>query len=211
MWFHPRHLFVEGAKMSKSKGNFFTIRDLVAKGYEPAAIRLELIKTHYRSNANFTEQGLKDSARIVERWRRARGEGAVVPARTAVNAESAYAVAAFAAALHEDLNIAEAIAQVNRFASEAPAGTPETAATMAMFDAVLGVLEREKAKTSQTAIGIFTGGLAPDPRVVELLEARRDAKSAKDFKKSDSIRDELIGLGYAIKDVAGGKVEVSKK
>ena len=207
MWFHPRHLFVEGAKMSKSKGNFFTIRDLVAKGYEPAAIRLELIKTHYRSNANFTEQGLKDSARIVERWRRARGE-AVVPAGAAVNAD---AVAAFAAALHEDLNIAEAIAQVNRFASEAPAGTPETAATMAMFDAVLGVLEREKAKTSQTDIGIFTGGLAPDPRVVELLEARRDAKAAKDFKKSDSIRDELVGLGYAIKDVAGGKVEVSKK
>src|SRR5262249_35908561 len=70
MWFHPRFLFVEGAKMSKSKGNFFTARDLFAKGHEAAAVRLELIRTHYRSNANFTEQGLKDSQRMVDRWRR---------------------------------------------------------------------------------------------------------------------------------------------
>ncbi|MEC9373789.1 MAG: hypothetical protein VYC34_08095, partial [Planctomycetota bacterium] len=69
-WIHVRHLFVEGEKMSKSKGNFFTVRQLIDKGFDPAAIRLELIKTHYRSNANFTEQGLKDSARMVERWRR---------------------------------------------------------------------------------------------------------------------------------------------
>ncbi len=69
MWFHPRFLLVEGEKMSKSKGNFFTARDLFAKGHEPAAVRLELIKTHYRSNANFTEQGLKDSAARIERWR----------------------------------------------------------------------------------------------------------------------------------------------
>lgn len=69
-WMHVRHLMVEGAKMSKSKGNFFTIRDLIAKGFDPAAIRLELIKTHYRSNADFTEQGLVDSQRRIERWRR---------------------------------------------------------------------------------------------------------------------------------------------
>jgi cysteinyl-tRNA synthetase len=70
MWFHPRFLLVEGTKMSKSKGNFFTARDLFAKGIEPAALRLELIKTHYRSNANFTMQGLADSQRMVDRWRR---------------------------------------------------------------------------------------------------------------------------------------------
>ncbi len=69
-WFHVRHLQVEGEKMSKSKGNFYTIRDLVSKGFSPAAIRLELIKTHYRANANFTEQGLIDSERRIKRWRR---------------------------------------------------------------------------------------------------------------------------------------------
>ncbi len=68
LWFHPRFLFVEGAKMSKSKGNFFTARDLFAKGYEPAAVRLELIRTHYRSNADFREQGLKDCQRMLNRW-----------------------------------------------------------------------------------------------------------------------------------------------
>jgi cysteinyl-tRNA synthetase len=68
-WFHARFLQVEGEKMSKSKGNFFTARDLFARGHEPAAVRLELIKTHYRVNANFTEQGLKDSARRIEGYR----------------------------------------------------------------------------------------------------------------------------------------------
>ncbi|MFT5205472.1 MAG: cysteinyl-tRNA synthetase, partial [Phycisphaerales bacterium] len=69
-WFHTRFLLVDGGKMSKSKGNFYTLRDLVSKGASPAAIRLELIRTHYRSNANFTMQGLKDSQRQIDRWNR---------------------------------------------------------------------------------------------------------------------------------------------
>ena len=84
MWFHPRFLLAEGAKMSKSKGNFFTARDLFAKGIEPGALRLELIKTHYRSNANFTMQGLADSQRMIDRWRRvhdgARAAAGLAPA-----------------------------------------------------------------------------------------------------------------------------------
>jgi cysteinyl-tRNA synthetase len=73
-WFHTRHLAVEGEKMSKSKGNFFTARDLFAKGHTPAALRLELIRTHYRSNANFTLQGLADCQRMIDRWSRAHAE-----------------------------------------------------------------------------------------------------------------------------------------
>lgn len=68
-WFHPRFLKVEGEKMSKSKGTMYTLRDLTAKGIDPAAIRLELIKTHYRANADFSMQGLKDSAKRIDRWR----------------------------------------------------------------------------------------------------------------------------------------------
>ncbi len=70
VWFHTRHLIVEGEKMSKSKGNFFTARDLFAKGVTPAALRLEITRTHYRTNANFTMQGLADCQRMIDRWSR---------------------------------------------------------------------------------------------------------------------------------------------
>lgn len=69
-WFHPRFLKVDGQKMSKSKGTMYTLGDLKAKGFDPAAIRLELIKTHYRANADFSIQGLKDSTRRIRNWRR---------------------------------------------------------------------------------------------------------------------------------------------
>tara|TARA_R110002073_G_scaffold118918_1_gene258390 strand:- start:248488 stop:250356 length:1869 start_codon:yes stop_codon:yes gene_type:complete len=68
-WFHPRFLKVEGEKMSKSKGTMYTLRDLTAKGIDPAAIRLELIKTHYRANADFSMQGLRDSAKQISNYR----------------------------------------------------------------------------------------------------------------------------------------------
>ncbi len=216
MWFHPRFLFVEGAKMSKSKGNFFTARDLFAKGYEPAAVRLELIRTHYRSNANFTEQGLKDSQRMVDRWRRfvsGMGLPAHVSAAAAENLGSASPEAtearrAFTDALHDDLNIAGAIAAVNTFTNK-PNPTPADAALMRTFDGILGVLELEQATSAQTDIGLFIG-CDPDAAVIAKLNDRVAAKKAKDFAKSDAIRDELAKLGYAIKDVAGGKVEVRK-
>ncbi|MFN0134284.1 MAG: cysteine--tRNA ligase [Phycisphaerales bacterium] len=204
MWFHPRFLLVEGEKMSKSKGNFFTARDLFAKGIEPAALRLELIKTHYRSNANFTMQGLADSQRTIERWRRAMAE----PARGSASASGSpgtEARVAFADALNDDLNIAGAIAAINSWTSSGEADP----ALLARFDAVLGVLSLERPQSAQTSIGVFIG-IDHDDRVVSLLEARRDARAAKDFRRSDQIRDELAALGYAIKDMAGGKVEVRR-
>jgi cysteinyl-tRNA synthetase len=210
MWFHPRFLFVEGAKMSKSKGNFFTARDLFAKGHEPAAVRLELIKTHYRSNANFTEQGLKDSGRTVERLRRfvetARLAGPASASSTRLAVETN-----FADALHDDLNIAGALGELNKWIGETPAPGPAEAAALQRLDAVLGLLELEKPAEAKTDLGVFMDGLAPDPAVVAKLEERVAAKKAKDFPRSDAIRDELAGMGYAIKDVAGGKVEVRRK
>jgi cysteinyl-tRNA synthetase len=207
LWFHPRFLFVEGAKMSKSRGNFFTARDLFAKGYEPAAVRLELIRTHFRSNANFTEQGLKDSARIVERWRRfAQQAGAAGPG--ALNAEVS---SAFAAAMNDDLNIAGAIGIINKWASETDSPTRADAALLERFDHVLGLLERERPAGLDTDIALFAPGLAPDALVIQKLADRRAARAAKDFKRSDAIRDELAAMGYDIKDVAGGKVEVRRR
>jgi len=206
-WLHARFLQVEGEKMSKSKGNFFTARDLFAKGHEPASVRLELIKTHYRSNANFTEQGLKDSARIVERWRtfadRARA--------SSIPGERNDAVAdAFASAMSDDLNIAGALGVVNAWLGQTPEPTQADAALLAEFDAVLGLLELERAARAETAIGVFAAGLEPDAEVERLLTERRDARAGKDFARADAIRTELTSRGYAIKDMPGGRVEVTR-
>jgi cysteinyl-tRNA synthetase len=194
--------------MSKSKGNFFTARDLFDKGHEPAALRLALISTHYRSNANFTEQLLKDAARMIERWRKIAdaptisnpgGQGARDAARLA-----------FADALHEDLNIAGAIAAINTWVGSCDTPGSEDAALMKTFDEVLGVLSLPRSASTSTAIGVFLPGVTPNDEVQGLLEQRRAARAAKDFKKSDEIRDALLKMGYTIKDVAGGKVEVGR-
>jgi cysteinyl-tRNA synthetase len=211
LWFHPRFLFVEGAKMSKSKGNFFTARDLFAKGYEPAAVRLELIKTHYRSNANFTEQGLKDSQRTVERFRRFADAARAGGAPAATGGASTPVEQAFADAMNDDLNIAGALGELNKWINQTPSPGAAEAAALARIDAVLGLLELEKPASAQTDLGVFLDGLAPDPAVIAKLVERLEAKKARDFARSDAIRDQLAAMGYAIKDVAGGKVEVRRK
>jgi cysteinyl-tRNA synthetase len=210
LWFHPRFLPVDGEKMSKSKGNFFTARDIFAQGHEPAALRLELIKTHYRSNANFTERGLKDSGRIVERWRRFLAGAEQSPARPGDDERLAPVRAAFADAMHEDLNIAGALGAVNRWLGETERPTRADADLLRLLDATLGVLELEAPAAAETDIGLFAPGVEPDAAVIEKLHARAEARAAKDFAAADAIRDELAVMGYAIKDVAGGKVEVRR-
>ncbi|MCC6285913.1 MAG: cysteine--tRNA ligase [Phycisphaerales bacterium] len=212
-WFHPRFLLVNGEKMSKSRGNFFTARQLLDQGHEPGALRLELIRTHYRANANFTDQGLRDAARVIERWRRvleadkgARGS-AVSPegegARDRCRAE-------FTRAMNDDLNVAGAIAAVNTWVGSLGQATPADARFMREIDEVLGVLALARLQASETDIGLFAPGIEPDARVIERLLARRDARARRDFAASDAIRDELLAMGYAIKDVPGGKVEVRR-
>jgi cysteinyl-tRNA synthetase len=208
LWFHPRFLLVEGEKMSKSKGNFFTARDLFAKGHDPAAVRLELIRTNYRTNANFTEQGLKDSARMVDRWRRFMDAGR---ASKEAGQTNEHVRAAFTRDMNDDLNIAGAIGTINKWVAETPSPTKADAGLMQQFDDVLGLLALERLESAQTSIGIFMPGTEPDDRVIALLEDRRAARAAKDFARSDAIRDQLAALGYTIKDVAGGRVEVSRK
>jgi cysteinyl-tRNA synthetase len=213
MWFHPRFLFVEGAKMSKSKGNFFTARQLTTpapegKGFEPAAVRLELIKTHYRSNANFTEQGLRDSARTVDRWRRF-AEAAAASGAPGDEPGAAACRAAVAEALHDDLNVAGAIGEINAWMGRAAAPGRAEAALLKDLDAVLGVLALERPQAASTDVGVFVG-CDPDPAVLAKLTERVEAKKSKDFARSDAIRAELAAMGYQIKDVAGGKVEVRR-
>ncbi|MBU6412119.1 MAG: cysteine--tRNA ligase [Planctomycetes bacterium] len=207
-WFHGRHLMVEGQKMAKSKGNFFTARDLFAKGIEPAALRLELIRTHYRSNANFTMQGLADCQRMVDRWRRwldsATTSGPASPAALESQAR-------FAAAMHDDLNIALALAELNGFTSSISNPTTGDAETFRGCESTLAILSLPRPAAQTTSIAAYAPGVTPSDEIESLLAQRRDARAAKDFKKSDEIRDALAARGLAIKDIAGGKVEVSRK
>ena len=206
-WFHTRHLQVEGEKMSKSKGNFFTARDLFAKGVTPAALRLELVRTHYRTNANFTMQGLQDCQRMIDRWSRAHAQlvdrakqgGAPDEARAAGPFERA--LAAFTDAVCDDLNLARAIAALNEAVGARPeahaASCPhrELASLLAM-DSVLGVLGRNAPLADAVP--------AEDPafvvRVMELIAQRSAARASKDWSASDRIRDELASLGVTVKD-----------
>ncbi|MCC6906947.1 MAG: cysteine--tRNA ligase [Phycisphaerales bacterium] len=205
-WFHPRHLFVEGQKMSKSKGTFFTVRDLLARGYGPAAIRLELIKTHYRSNANFTFQGLKDTQRMTQRWRafveRGESSGSDRPADEAVLRE-------FSEAMDSDLNIAGALGAINKWISQTPEPSRADAAMMRRLDNVLGVLELPEQADAALLdrLGIAPTGESIDAAQVERLIAERNAaRAGRDFKRADAIRDELASMGIEIKDGPQGTI-----
>ena len=207
-WFHARFLRVEGQKMSKSAGTFFTARDLFAQGHEPAAVRLELIKTHYRANADFSAEGLKASAKAVERFRRVLAAGG---SETRTLRPGDHPVLdAVAAALHDDLNIAGALGELNKWINATPEPDADDAAAMRTIDGVLGLLGLARAEATSTAIGVFLPGVEPDETIESLLAERAAARTAKDFARSDAIRDELAGMGLAIKDVAGGKVEVGR-
>jgi cysteinyl-tRNA synthetase len=203
-WFHTRFLIVEGEKMSKSKGNFFTLRDLLDKGASPAAVRLEIIRTHYRSNANFTMQGLADSQRMIDRWARAReslaGAGAQVCSKSGPLSE---AVPMFVQALCSDLNIAGAIGVLNEAVGRLrePTGLDARCelAALDQMNSVLGVLDLEREAKADT------GAAGVDASMIESKIAERAAaRKARDFKRGDAIRDELLAMGVEIKDGAGG-------
>lgn len=209
-WFHPRHLFVDGAKMSKSKGNFYTLSDLLAKGASPAAVRLALMQTHYRSNANFTMKELANAQRQVERWRRLRETLGAMDNDVAAHPASwfegktsplAMAVKRFAEALGSDLNVAGAIAVLNEAVGDHEAGragkfdpSVERAALDTMLD-TLGV------RALAWEAGSGDAGEADLASAVEAKLAERiAARQAKDWSRADAIRDELLEMGVAIKD-----------
>lgn len=210
-WFHARFLRVEGKKMSKSAGTFYTARDLFSQGHEPAAVRLELVKTHYRANADFSMEGLKASARAVEKFRSFAGDPD--PSFAPMAPGDHPVLQAVAADLHDDLNIAGALGTINKWINETNAGegpTGDDRRAMRTLDLVLGLLDLERAESKSTSIGVFLPGVEPDETIEALLGERAEARKAKDFARSDAIRDELAGMGLSIKDVAGGKVEVGR-
>jgi cysteinyl-tRNA synthetase len=211
VWLHTRHLMVDGEKMSKSKGNFFTIRDLVAKGFDPLAIRYALISTRYRESMNFTMQGLHDAASAVttlrdlaEKLHIAAGLPAVpspAPAPTNLQPADQKMLDAFSAALDDDLNIAGSLAALFTWAApltkqkKIPADQAASAlATLKKVDHVLAV--------------IFPPLRALPPETITQIESliaqRNAARAAKDWPKSDTLRKDLLALGIEIKDTPTG-------
>jgi cysteinyl-tRNA synthetase len=202
-WIHTRHLMVEGQKMSKSLGNFYTVRGLVAEGFDPAAIRYLLISAHYRAPANFTKEGLggawESVVRIRQFVRRMEAAAASPDAGSpeAVDAAIATFLQGFGAAIDDDLNMSEALARVFDFMREInrlePAGEGARRAGDALrrADSVLGLLQGEKASSEDAEIEV-------------LVQARIAARKARDFARADELRQQLIARGIVVEDTAQG-------
>ncbi len=217
-WLHRRHIFVEGKKMSKSAGNFYTVRDLLGRGYDGLEIRYALVSSHYRSQSNFTFQGLDDARKNLRYLREFRLNMESLPecqpaAGELENLEalSRESDAAFVAALDDDLNTSGALGVVHEFCSAAYSSVRSrqaggrAAAVLARWDSVLGVLDREAA----ARVGESGGSEEVVPgwsseRIEAAIEERRTARNAKDFAAADRIRDELAAAGIVIKDGAEG-------
>jgi cysteinyl-tRNA synthetase len=230
-WFHVRFLLVDGRKMSKSEGNFYTLRDLLLKGYKASAIRLALISVPYRHQLNFTFEGLTEATNAIDRLRTfvARLKKATLAEGTteALQAAAGKAEAGFVAALENDLNTAEARAPIFDLvravnsaldAGSVLAGDRERVlAVLDKFDAVFAVIaDRDEAPTraavawaesagqlEKVAPELLVAGLT-DEEVDALIAERNLARKQRNFKRSDEIRDELTAKGIVIEDARDG-------
>jgi cysteinyl-tRNA synthetase len=206
-WLHAEFLMVEGQKMAKSLGNYYTLRDLVAKGYQPEAIRYLLASVPYRKSLNFTMDGLKSAAIAIERLRnfklRLDTDQFTDGTNEALVARTGEASAAFGNALNDDINTAEALAAVFEYvrdansamdAAEFRAGNQAAALEfLASFDAIFKVLE-PTAKAGELS----------NAAVEERIAARAAAKKAKNFAMADQIRVDLLELGIILEDTKSG-------
>ena len=201
-WMHGAHLMVEGKKMSKSLGNFFTLRDLLAKGYSGREVRYLLLTAHYRETFNFTLEGLTGAktalARIDEcvgKLRELGAQGSSPP-----GSASSDFLARFSNALSDDLNISAAWAAVFDWVRDTNKRLADTALTAA--DAASALAAWEKV---DSVLGIGSKAEAEAPGEIQALaEERTAAKKAKDFKRADAIREELKAKGWAIEDTPKG-------
>jgi cysteinyl-tRNA synthetase len=224
-WLHAEHLLVEGEKMSKSLGNFYTLRDLFAKGYKPSALRFALASVPYRRQLNFTFDGLQQAASSVERLRNfadriAQGKFPA-GAHKSMSARVAEAAEEFDAGLSDDLNTARALGAIFEFVREAniamdkgefsPADAPAAQKFLQDFDRIFAVLENNDAQKLQ-ALGYGQSSAAVDDAEIEKLVAdRQSARQSRDFATADRIRKELDKRGIILEDSRDGSVRWKRK
>lgn len=216
-WIHARFLMVEGEKMSKSKGNFFTVRQLLEgnatfagetmPAVHPAVLRYELLKAHYRSNMNFTRKGLVDSAGAVKRLTEFRRRLEQQCQHQAIAADASHPVVArFLAALADDLNIAAALAVVLPWANTESTDAAADLGAFQLINRVLNVapLGEGLPDCPEQFYGEFDEADQAYQSALELCREIDAARSAKDFGKADQIRSQLIDAGYDVKTTKEG-------
>lgn len=202
-WMHNEMLMVEGKKMAKSFGNYYTLRDLVEKGHNPIAIRYLLLATHYRQLQNFTFEGLDSARNALQRLYD------FMDRLTSVKSQKSHpevseilkeAQKGFEEALDDDLNISEALGkifdlvkEINKFIDEGDFSSQDAEKTLALmerFDSVLGILKREELKL--------------DEEVMELIAKREQARKKKRWEEADKLRKEIEALGIILEDTPEG-------
>ncbi len=198
-WLHGAHLLVEGKKMSKSLGNFFTLRDLLAKGFTGREIRYLLLTAYYRATFNFTLDGLTGAKSALARIDECVGKLRALANGTPDSGNS-WLITEFTAALDDDLNVSSAWADIfewvhemNKRLVDKTLTSSQAAGELAMWNKINSVL------------GIESVAEAESPaEIVALLETRQAARKSKDFKRSDEIRDELKAKGWVVEDSPKG-------
>jgi len=219
MWLHAEHLIVDNKKMSKSLGNFYTLRDLLAKGFSGKQVRFLLLQTHYKTQLNFTFQGLEAAKSTLQRLQdfivrlfELQEEG-VEKKEDGLKAAMQKAFEGFSEALGDDLNISQALAslfdfvrEVNGLIDEKKLSSKDAADALGLlkrFDEVLGVLEFEKLVEEVPK------------QLQDALTKRLAARAAKDWALADQLREEIHEAGYVIEDTPTGvrlkKLEEAKK
>jgi cysteinyl-tRNA synthetase len=206
-WLHAEHLSIDSQKMSKSLGNFYTLRDLLGMGYTPEVIRYQLAAVPYRKKLNFTFDGLKAAATSIERLRNYKRRLETAKLADGTNEKlvdrAVAATKAFDEALDDDLNTAEALAAAFEYvrdtntamdAGEFLAGnTPGAFEFLTRFDSVFDVL-----KPSAIADGLS------DADIEAKIAERNAAKKTKDFARADQVRQDLAAVGIILEDTKEG-------
>lgn len=216
LWMHCEHLIVDNKKMSKSLGNFYTLRDLLSKGYTGKEIRYALLQTHYKTQLNFTIAGLEGARSAIHRinaFIRRLKEVANAANAPAHNGEFTKLVQAaqenFDNSLADDLNISAALGAIfelvrdgNTALDAGQVSKEEANAALdafCKFDSILGVLEG------------FKDCVCVPAELLQLLEERKDARARKDWARADQIRQEITDKGYTIEDTPLGARLVKKE
>jgi cysteinyl-tRNA synthetase len=206
-WLHAEFLMVEGQKMSKSLGNYYTLRDVIAKGHAPEAIRYLLLSVPYRKQLNFTFDGLKSAATSIDRLRNFKLRLETEPFPEGVNqaiaARTEEASKAFTGSLNDDLNTAEALAAVFEYVRDANSAidggefrdgnAPAALDFLKRFDSIFDVLQ-PTVQTNQIL----------DSEVESMIAERTAAKKARNFARADQIREQLLEQGIILEDTKSG-------